>query len=172
MLFPCSSAWAWCCALRSSLAFLDELDATLHALPSRFYMNLKLRSMIFTCTSRWTCFFTCVSTWTWCYASCSSLPFLHELETTLHDLHLPFYMDLRLRSMVFTWVSTWTCCGCLRSSLVATLHALPLQFCMNLMLRSEIFTCFSTWTWCSALRYFICVSTWTWCCALWSSLEV
>ena len=69
------------------------LDAALHDLHLRVYMNLMLRSMIF----------ICVSTWTWCYAWWSSPACLHELDAALHDLHFRVCMNLTLCPIIFNW---------------------------------------------------------------------
>ena len=61
------STWTWCYALRSSLAFPHDLDATLYDLHWHFHMNLMLRSMTFNCNS----------TWAWCYALWSSIALPH-----------------------------------------------------------------------------------------------
>ena len=163
LIFPCISAWPWCSAAGSSLAFLHELDAPLLDLLLHFY-----------------------STWTWCSAAGSSLAFQHELDAPPLDLLLHFCMNLMLRCLIFSCMSTWTWCFAAGSSLaclheldmlrrwlfscistwtwcsaawssLAFLHELDapplpllLHFNMNLMLRCLIFSCISTWTWCSA----------------------
>ena len=157
MLFPSVSTWTWNYAPWSSLARLDEpvsslaclheLDATLHALPFRFYMNLKLRSMIF----------TCLSTWTWGCAPWSSLGCLHELAAAVWDLHL------LLHSMLFPCSSAWTWCCALRS-LLAFLDErdAPLWDISYACLREL-----------DAARCGLHLkSRWAWCCAPWLSLAV
>ena len=118
-------------------------------MPRCFFMSLLLRCLIF----------ICVSTWTWRAAAWSSLAFLHELDAPLLDLHLHFcmnlmarcfFMNLLLRCLIFSCVSTWTWCSAawfslaflheldaplLLHELVAPLLCLQLRFYMNLMPR-------------------------------------
>ena len=74
----------------------------------------------------------------------------------LLDLLLHFYLNLMLRCMIFSYISTWTWCSAAWSSLafLPELDAPPLDlllhFYLNLMFRCLIFSCISTWTWCSA----------------------
>ena len=130
LAFAWSLTWTTCNALWSAPACLHELDAALRGLHMQFIMNLGLTlcSRIFACVSM---ILACVPT---------------HLDATHCDLHLHFFMNLTLRSMIFTWVSTWTWFFALWSS-PARLH--------ELTLRSVIFTC---------------MSPWTWRCAPWSSL--
>ena len=73
----------------------------------------------------------------------------------LLDLLLHFHMNLMLRCLIFSCISTWTWCSAAWSSLAflpeldAPLLDLLLHFYLNLMLRCLIFSCISTWTWCS-----------------------
>ena len=92
-----------------------------------------------------------------CSAAWSSLAFPHELDAPLVDLLLHFYMNLMLRCLIFSRISTWTWYSAAWSSL-ACLHELDaplldllLHFYMNLMLRCLIFSYMSTWTWCPAV---------------------
>ena len=138
---PLPCLWVWCCALWPSLELWTGCCA--------------LRPLIFTCQSSWTC------------APWSALAVLNELDAMalVSDLHLQFYMNVLLRSIIATcgstWIcccavvfpcnSTWTPCNALWSSLAclheldAALRGLHLQFFMNLglTLRSRIFACIS-----------------------------
>ena len=126
MILTCMSTWTWCCAACSSLAILHELglDAALQDLRLHFY-----DPGLHPYTPR-------------CYAMWSSLAFLHELDVALHDLHLSFYMNLVLRSMILIYMSI---------RLDATLCDLHLQHVsMNTTLRYRIFTRVAASTWCYA----------------------
>ena len=74
----------------------------------------------------------------------------------LLDFLLHFHMNLMLRCLIFSCISTWTWCSAAWFSLAflpeldAPLLDFFLHFYMNLMLRCLIFSCISTWTWCSA----------------------
>ena len=150
------STWSWCYALWSSLAFPQDLDATLYDLHWHFHMNLVLRSMIFDCNSTWSWCYTLwssiaiphirmresgvgwggvrwdnsvigISTWSSCYVLWSSLAFPQDLDATLYDLHWHFHMNLMLRSMIFDCNSTWSWCYALWSS-IAIPHDLDATF--------------------------------------------
>ena len=152
LIFICVIRCTWCFAAWS---WLRDLHL-------RFYMSWILRCLIFSCISTWTwcspacsnlmlrcllrCFtLTCTSKWwTWCSAPWSSFAFLHELDAPLLDLHLLFYMNLMLRCLILTCISTWTWCCAAWSSLAvpheldAPLFDLHWQFYMNFFLRCLI----------------------------------
>ena len=170
MIVTCSSTWTCRCAAWSSVAALHELDAallafacsstwTLHATlydpHLHVYMNLMLRCMVFTCNSSLNLGLTLRSRIFACFSMILACIPTH-LDATHCDLHLRFFMNLMLRSMIFTWASTWTWFCALWSSpaclhdVDATLCDLHLRVSMNLTLRYMIFTRVAACTWCYA----------------------
>ena len=84
---------------------------------------------------------------------CDFFAVQHELAAILLDLHLRFSMNLVLRYLVISCISTGTWCYAAWPSLAfcfeldATLLDLLLHFNMNFMLRYLVFFRVSTWAW-------------------------
>ena len=130
-----------CYATWPSSTLLHELDATLLDLHLHFYMGLMPRCLVSSALLHGLdvrCSISLgASTWTWCYAAPSSSALLHELDATLLDLPLRFYMNLVLHATLVTWSSS-----ALLHELDVSLLDLPLLFYIFLMLRHLISSAF------------------------------